>query len=125
MSTQPTPPDDEPGLAGASRRTYFAAERTLLAWWRSGLAALAVALGVGRIVPALIDAPTAPFIALGIGFGVLALAFIVYGTTRQHLVERAMSAGGFRSLDAWVVTSMAVLMVVLTIVTVVLIASAR
>ena len=125
MSTQPTPPDDEPGLAGASRRTYFAAERTLLAWWRSGLAALAVALGVGRIVPALIDAPTAPFIALGIGFGVLALVFIVYGTTRQRMVERAMSAGGFRQLDRWMVISVTTLMVALTVVTIVLIASAR
>ena len=34
-------------------------ERTLLAWWRSGLAALAVALGVGRLLPALLDERTA------------------------------------------------------------------
>jgi uncharacterized membrane protein YidH (DUF202 family) len=34
-----------------TRRTYLAEERTLLAWWRSGLAALAVASAVGRLVP--------------------------------------------------------------------------
>jgi uncharacterized membrane protein YidH (DUF202 family) len=37
----------EPGNHDASRRTYLAEERTLLAWWRSGLAAFAVAVGVG------------------------------------------------------------------------------
>jgi uncharacterized membrane protein YidH (DUF202 family) len=122
MATQP---EDEPGLVDVSRRTYLAAERTLLAWWRSGLAALAVALGVGRIVPALIHAPTAPFIALGIGFGLLALAFILYGTLRQRHVERAMDEGGFERLDGAVVTSMAVAMIVLVIVSTVLIVFER
>ena len=42
----------EPGTHDASRRTYLAEERTLLAWWRSGLAAFAVAVGVGRLLPA-------------------------------------------------------------------------
>ena len=37
----------------ATRRTYLASERTELAWWRTGLTALAVALGVGRVVPGL------------------------------------------------------------------------
>jgi hypothetical protein len=69
-----------------------------------------VALGIGRIVPALIHAPTAPFIALGIGFGLLALAFILYGTLRQRHVERAMDEGDFERLDRAVVTSMAVAM---------------
>jgi putative membrane protein len=124
MTTQPRQPD-EPAFGDATRRSYLAAERTLLAWWRSGLAALAVALGVGRLVPALIDAPTAPFIALGVGFGVLALAFIVYGVNRQRHVERAMAEGSFRQLDSRVITSMATLMVVLVTATVVLIVFER
>src|SRR4249920_3427477 len=37
----------------ATRRTHLANERTQLAWWRTGLTALAVALGVGRVVPEL------------------------------------------------------------------------
>ena len=40
----------EPGTHDASRQTYLAEERTLLAWWRSGLAAFAVAVGVGALL---------------------------------------------------------------------------
>ena len=42
---------DEDG--DASRRTWLAAERTVLAWLRTGLTATAVALGVGKVVPDL------------------------------------------------------------------------
>ena len=123
--TEPLESSEGSAPVDASRRTYLAAERTLLAWWRSGLAALAVALAVGRLVPALIDAPSAPFITLGIGFGILALAFIVYGTNRQRHVERAMSEGRFRPLNGWVVMTMTGLMVVLAVATVSLIAFER
>src|ERR1700710_772217 len=37
----------------ATRRTRLASERTELAWWRTGLTALAVALAVGRVIPSL------------------------------------------------------------------------
>ena len=74
-------------VSGDATRSHLAAERTLLAWWRSGLAALAVALGVGRVIPALIDASKGSFVALGVGFAVLALAFTVYGTHRQRQVD--------------------------------------
>jgi putative membrane protein len=51
---QPVKADPNPAqLVDASRRTYLAGERTQLAWWRTGLTALAVALGVGRVVPEL------------------------------------------------------------------------
>jgi uncharacterized membrane protein YidH (DUF202 family) len=42
-----------PDAVDATRRTHLASERTELAWWRTGLAALAVAVGVGRVVPGL------------------------------------------------------------------------
>ena len=46
------PPDQ---VADASRRTYLAGERTYLAWWRSGLTALAVgALVLGAATIAVI-----------------------------------------------------------------------
>jgi putative membrane protein len=38
----------------ATRRTLLASERTELAWRRTGLTALAVALAVGRVVPGLL-----------------------------------------------------------------------
>ena len=61
----------------ASRRTRLAAERTLLAWWRTGLAALAVGIGVGRIVPELSDASRHwPYVVLGVLFAVYGLAMI-------------------------------------------------
>ena len=82
---------------------------------------MAVALAVGRLLPALVDASTSPFAALGVGFAVLALAFIVYGTLRQRHVDRAIHEGNFRSLDGWVVLSLTVLMTILAVSTIVLI----
>ena len=105
----------------ASRRTHLAAERTLLAWWRSGLAAIAVALGVGRLLPALLETSSTPFIALGIGFAGLALAFIVYGTLRQRQVDNAVAEGSFRPLDGWFVLALTALMAILAAATIVLI----
>jgi uncharacterized membrane protein YidH (DUF202 family) len=69
--------------ADVDRRTSLAGERTLLAWWRTGFTAIAVALGVGRVVPAL--APNAtrwPYAVLGIGFAFYGIAMIGYGTRR-------------------------------------------
>jgi uncharacterized membrane protein YidH (DUF202 family) len=37
-----------------TRRTWLAAERTWLAWWRSGIAAAAAAIAVGRPMPELV-----------------------------------------------------------------------
>jgi putative membrane protein len=37
----------------ATRRTRLANERTYLAWWRTGLTALAVSFGAGRLLPEL------------------------------------------------------------------------
>jgi uncharacterized membrane protein YidH (DUF202 family) len=39
-----------------TRRTHLAAERTCLAWWRTGIATIAAAVGVGGVVPALVGA---------------------------------------------------------------------
>ena len=113
--------DPQPG--DGTRRTYLASERTLLAWWRSGLAAMAVALAVGRLLPALLRSSKTPFALLGVGFAALALAFIVYGTVRQRHVERAVDEGTFPSLDAWVVLGLATLMAILAIATIVLVAT--
>ncbi len=40
-------------IVDATRRTRLAAERTYLAWRRSALAAFAVSVGVGKVVPEL------------------------------------------------------------------------
>ncbi len=74
-------------VVDATRRTLLASERTELAWWRTGLTALAVALAVGRVIPerALADGrfPDPPrhahaALALsGVALGLLTILIIV------------------------------------------------
>lgn len=102
----------------AWRRTLLANERTFLAWWRGALTALAVALGAGALVPTISGSARWPFVGIGVGFGLLAIAFIVYGTRRHAAVERAVAEGGFAPLDRRVVAGFAVLGVLLALLTI-------
>ncbi len=80
----------------ATRRTRLASERTELAWWRTGLTALAVALAVGRVVPSLSDSSLRwPYVVAGICFALYGVAVIAYGSVRRATVERALTAGRF------------------------------
>jgi putative membrane protein len=100
-------PTVDPETRDASRRTYLAEERTLLAWWRSGLAALAVALGVGRLLPALLDESShTPFAALGVGYAILGFALVVYGSVRERAQSRALAEGRFATLPRAVVAGL-------------------
>jgi len=103
-----------------TRRTYLAAERTLLAWWRTGLATTAVALAVGRLLPAVAKVPRTPYLWLGTGFGILALTMIVFGALRQRAVDRALAQGGFANLHQAVVLLVTAFMAILTIAVIVL-----
>jgi putative membrane protein len=94
--------------ADASIRTFLAEERTFLAWIRSGLAAIAVSLAVGRLLPELLDADQGVYRALGIGYGALGVFLIGYGAVRQRTVERQLRAGGFVPLPVWVVVTLGV-----------------
>jgi uncharacterized membrane protein YidH (DUF202 family) len=85
-----------------------------VAWWRTGLAAIAVALAVGRLLPAVAKRPRAPFLWLGTGFGILALTLIVFGTLRQRTVTRALVQGTFATLHQAVVVGVAAVMTALT-----------
>jgi uncharacterized membrane protein YidH (DUF202 family) len=65
------------------RRTSLAGERTLLAWWRTGFTAIAVALAVGRVLPELAPHSTRwPYVVIGVGFSLYGIALIVFGTRR-------------------------------------------
>jgi putative membrane protein len=84
-SGDPSPSEDDvdrrTSLAG--ERTSMAGERTLLAWWRTGLTAIAVALGVGRLLPELAPHATRwPYTVLGVAFGLYGIAMFVLGTRR-------------------------------------------
>jgi putative membrane protein len=108
-------PEDEDAI----RRTRLANERTYLAWWRAGLTGIAVALGVGALLPELAEGRRWPFVVLGIGFAVLAVLFIAYGVHRFRAVERAVQTGGFAPLDLRFATLLAALGVVLAVLTII------
>jgi len=85
----------EPGVEDATRRTRLANERTYLAWWRTGLTAIAVSIGIGRLVPESVHTSRWPYELVGAGFGVLGVALVAIGYARTRDVERALDAGTF------------------------------
>jgi uncharacterized membrane protein YidH (DUF202 family) len=113
VTSRPLLPDGH-DFADPTRRTYLAQERTLLAWWRTGLGTAAVALAVGRLLPAVSSAPKAPFVWLGAGFGLLALVQITFGTWRHWAVSRALREGRFDELPLGAVMAMTAFMAALT-----------
>jgi putative membrane protein len=93
-------PDSE---ADAPRRTELAAERTWLAWWRSGIAAATAAVAVGGVVPELVDGSRTPYIVLGAGYAALAAVTFIAAGMRQRRLERALGENGFeRAPLGWV-----------------------
>ena len=82
----------------ATRRTQLANERTYLAWWRTGLTALAVSFGAGRLVPELAGGPSWPFELIGVAFALVGITFMTYGYVRHRTVDVALSRGEYQSL---------------------------
>ena len=90
----------DPGPGDAVRRTRLANERTYLAWLRTGIAALATALAVGRLLPALTDGHDWPYAAIGAGWAVVGVGIVAYGLRRSREVEKAVGQGDFAPLSA-------------------------
>jgi putative membrane protein len=91
---------DERRTSLADRRTSLAGERTLLAWWRTGLTAIAVALGVGRLLPVLAPQATRwPYAALGVGFATYGIAMFLLGTRRMGVFDREIWASSEHSAE--------------------------
>jgi putative membrane protein len=88
----------EPGVEDATRRTRLANERTYLAWWRTGLTSIAVAVGIGRIAPDVSNVSRWPYELVGGGFGVLGIAFIWFAYARARAVEDALNRSSFAPL---------------------------
>ena len=110
--------------ADATRRTRLANERTYLAWWRTGLTSLAVSVGLGRIVPGVSHVTKWPYELVGVGFGLLGVAFIVAGFVRVRSVERALARNEFPRLDERLELGLIVAGVALGVGTIVLVAFA-
>jgi putative membrane protein len=101
VSAQPDQTSAE--VVDATRRTRLAAERTELAWWRTGLTALAVALGVGRVVPELNHGHARwPYVIAGVGFAIWGIVAIAYGSARGSAVGEDLSRGHFHQPPDWV-----------------------
>lgn len=120
---EPLRPDPDPAqLVDASRRTYLAGERTQLAWWRTGLTALAVALGVGRVVPELSGSALRwPYVITGVGFALWGIFTIAYGSSEREAMEKALREGRFREAPKWPLRALAAGGIALGLVTAVLI----
>lgn len=93
-------PQPDASQPDASRRTHLAAERTWLAWWRTGLGASAVAIGVGRILPGVAGGSHWPLRLLGLGYGALAVTVLVAGAVRQARVAAALRRGSYVELSS-------------------------
>jgi putative membrane protein len=116
-------PDRDPDPIDASRRTLLAAERTWLAWWRTGLGAAAVSIGVGRVVPAVTKGARWPYTVLGIGYGLLAAAILVAGAVRQQRTEAALRSGQYSHLSSRLMVFMTAATLLLVVGTLILVAA--
>jgi putative membrane protein len=97
-----------PEARDATRRTRLATERTQLAWWRTGLTAVAVGVGIGRIVPELDTSATEwPYVLLGVGFILYGVVLFWYGNLRATEIDRAVDVGRYSSFPGWVSTALA------------------
>jgi putative membrane protein len=107
-----------PELSGDIRRTSLANERTQLAWWRTGLTALAVALAVGKLVPDLGHRSTEwPYTVVGVGFAFYGIALIAYGSIRSRAVDQADARGEFAPPPSLTFTALALVGVILGLLT--------
>ncbi len=100
-----------------SRRTLLADERTYLAWSRTGLAAFAVAIGVGAIVPAVAGGTDWLYVGLGLGYSLLGMAFFGYGPWRLHAVTSAVGRGVYTPADTRIAIGLTTFSVALGLVT--------
>lgn len=105
MSADPphVPLELAPGDEDVTRRTRLAAERTWLAWWRSGIAASTAAVAVGGVVPELVSGSRAPYVVLGCGYALLAAAIFAAAGLRQVRMARALERGEYSEVRESVV----------------------
>jgi putative membrane protein len=102
-----------------TRRTLLANERTYLAWWRTGITAVAAALGASRVVPELSNVQHIwPYTVVGVGYALIGVVCFLYGHIRRQAVDRAVREGDFSELSETVTLVVSVGGAVLAAVTV-------
>jgi putative membrane protein len=113
---------DSQAADSAPRRTLMAAERTYLAWLRTGLGAIGVSLAVGRVVPELIGGEhQLAYALLGAGYGALGIFLIAYAAWRASGLNRALQRGDTVTLDWWALAVTTAIGAALAIATIVMV----
>ncbi len=107
----------------ATRRTYLASERTYLAWVRSGLTALALSIGIGRLVPELSSGASWPLEVIGAGFGLVGIVILGYGLIRERALRAALERGEYAYFGGGAAAGLAVAGMVLGLGTVAVVVS--
>jgi putative membrane protein len=74
----------------ATRRTRLANERTFLAWWRTALAAIGLAVAVGKVLPELLDEERWPYALLGLVLAGLGVCVAAVGWWRYRTLDRSL-----------------------------------
>ena len=105
----------------APRRTWLAAERTYLAWLRTGLGGRGLALTEGRLLPALLEVEHIAFGLLGAGYGLLGILLIVLAAYRAERARGALTAGTRLPTDHWILWTLTIFSVALAVATIVLV----
>jgi putative membrane protein len=98
-----------------SRRTMLAAERTWLAWWRTGIAAATAAVAVGGVVPKLVHGARTPYVLLGVGYAALAAGVLLGGWQRHQRVQSALARGEYEDVSGKWIAGLTIAGVVLAI----------
>jgi putative membrane protein len=100
MSENPYDPNRPIDPRDFTRRTLLANERTYLAWWRTGITAVATALAAARLVPEITKVKHVwPYTVLGVGYALIGVVCFAYGHIRRIQVDRAVRQGNFADLD--------------------------
>ena len=115
------PPTEQMPDPHQTRMASLAGERTWLAWWRTALAASAGALGVGRLAPEVLGVAPWPYIVLGGGYALVAVAMLAAGLRRQRQLERALQRSGHVPLRFAVVAALSLAGIAIAILTVVVV----
>jgi putative membrane protein len=87
-------------IVDVTRRTRLAAERTWLAWWRTGVAVTTASIAVGGLVPQLVEGSGWPYVVLGIAYALLAVSMFTAGELRKRAVDKALDEGGYAPLPS-------------------------
>jgi putative membrane protein len=111
----------EPADRDVTRRTRLAAERTWLAWWRSGIAAATAAVAVGGVVPELVEGGRTPYVVLGAGYALLAAVVFAGAALRRRQVDRSLDCGDYERLGETSVVALTVAAMTLALGTLVVI----